>query len=73
MTKRKKINAQDLALSELLEFPNYVAWLVFTPEGKALAGASHAEKHRVYEAAVDDLLENLAKATGDLEAEPCDR
>jgi hypothetical protein len=70
MANHKKPNAQDLALAELAEFPNYVAWLVFTPEGKALAVASHEEKHRVYEAEIDRLLEKVVNATADLKAQP---
>lgn len=70
MKSRKDTIAQNQALTELAEFPNFVAWLVFTPEGKSLTGTSHEEKYRVYEAAIDALLEKVVNATADLKAQP---
>jgi hypothetical protein len=70
MANRKKPNAQDLALSELAEFPNYVAWLVLTPEGKAAQALSDKARTTTYEAALDLLLEKVVNAAADLKAKP---
>jgi hypothetical protein len=69
MTNRKKPNAQDLALRDVAEFPNFIVWATLSPEAKSMVGATHDEKRAAYEEAFEVLMERVLDATS--EAEPC--
>jgi hypothetical protein len=68
MISRKKFQARDQALNDVMKFPNFLAWSTFSPVSRAMVGADNDAKRLAYEAAFEVVLERAAKAAADLEA-----
>jgi hypothetical protein len=68
MISRKKFQARDRALIDVMKFPNFLAWSTFSPVARAMVSADIDTKRIAYEAAFDVVLERAAKAAAHLEA-----
>ena len=63
----------DKALGDVLAFPNYIRWLVFTPSGRAALDLSAENRKVKYEDQFGAMMERVTEANADVEAESCGR